>query len=792
MRGLLGTGNTASDPNNNRGFDVGLEIGTGWRGRHGDDVRAFHFTLSSDRPLTLDDFANVDFGVRVASIGRDRNGDGTIDTFRFGGAKLIENSFDPLNAADDAAGTIEEGATASGNILGNDIGLGTKVLTGVSYKGTTFQFDGTGPLVIALTDSAGNATGATAAIFADGGYTIDATQAAALAAGQQVDFDITYHVAQTVLETDGSLAGTASAQAQLTGALLGRGSEPPFVYGSGEHPTTLEDQPTFTFFGIVDDSALLTVTLTADAPLWLDSIAGLTFLEGDGAADETMTFQGSVGDINMALLAVMYAPRADFSGIGHIAHRVDDGDNVVEGSLDINIRPVADEPVFTIAAPGASTPLPLSGEFAVDSSLSNTARYASTIAALEDGGFVIAWNQGDAGIVVRRFGANQQPIGSEFAVDGAATARNPSIAALDGGGFVVTWSSFDQAGTGDIFGQRFSSAGTALGGAFQINTTMASDQQGVAVAALDGGGFVATWLSNLQDGDSLGVYGQRYDAAGAPVGGEFLINTTTAGAQFLPAVAARDGGGFVVTWTQNLMPGGVPGVFAQLYDASGAPQGAEFAVNTDASVSPVRHGDVARRWRLRRHVRPRQGNFSSDIHGRLYDALGNPVGDEFVVALNVQPDQQLRRPCRRCPTAASWSRGIPCCRTTRRASSAMASMPSDSMRTGMRSAPNSASTRPAAGDQRIAENAFTNGQHAFAVLTPARSSRPGRASRSMRSGRTFTRAPSPSAASTLRKSTRHFAGHHGRGKRYRRLRNGLACALRFPARHGVLGRLARQ
>ena len=103
----------------------------------------------------------------------------------------------------------------------------------------------------------------------------------------------------------------------------------------------------------MDDSALLTVTLTADAPLWLNSIAGLTFLEGDGAADETMTFQGSVGDINMALLAVMYAPRADFSGIGHIAHRVDDGDNVVEGSLDVNIRPVADEPVFTIAAPGA-------------------------------------------------------------------------------------------------------------------------------------------------------------------------------------------------------------------------------------------------------------------------------------------------------------------------------------------------------------------------------------------------------------------------------------------------------
>ena len=284
------------------------------------------------------------------------------------------------------------------------------------------------------------------------------------------------------------------------------------------------------------------------------------------------------------------ARRADFSGVGCVCcYRVDDGENVAVGSPWTSMsRPVADAPALTIGEPAALTPLPLSGEFAVDSSLSNTARYASTIAALEDGGFVIAWNQGDAGIVVRRFGANQQPIGSEFAVDGAATARNPSIAALDGGGFVVTWSSFDQAGTGDIFGQRFSSAGTALGGAFQINTTMASDQQGVAVAALDGGGFVATWLSNLQDGDSLGVYGQRYDAAGAPVGGEFLINTTTAGAQFLPAVAARDGGGFVVTWTQNLMPGGVPGVFAQLYDASGAPQAPSLPSTPMRRFRPVR------------------------------------------------------------------------------------------------------------------------------------------------------------------------------------------------------------
>ena len=31
-----------------------------------------------------------------------------------------------------------------------------------------------------------------------------------------------------------------------------------------------------------------------------------------------------------------------------------------------------------------------------------------------------------------------------------------------------------------------------------------------AVAALPGGGFVATWMSSNQDGDGQGIYGQRF------------------------------------------------------------------------------------------------------------------------------------------------------------------------------------------------------------------------------------------------------------------------------------------
>jgi len=88
MNGLTGTGD-ATDPNDNKGYDLGIELGK--QGTGADDVRSFSFTLSSsEQALTLDDFRTVDFGVRIDSIGQDIDGDGTIDTDRSSTAKIAE------------------------------------------------------------------------------------------------------------------------------------------------------------------------------------------------------------------------------------------------------------------------------------------------------------------------------------------------------------------------------------------------------------------------------------------------------------------------------------------------------------------------------------------------------------------------------------------------------------------------------------------------------------------------------------------------------------------------------
>jgi hypothetical protein len=135
---------------------------------------------------------------------------------------------------------------------------------------------------------------------------------------------------------------------------------------------------------------------------------------------------------------------------------------------------------------------------------------------------------------------NSTTFGSQF---------DPSVATLADGGYVVTWTSGFQDGSGlGVYAQRFDASGVPQGAETQVNTTAASDQGNSWVTGLAGGGYVVAWMSLGQDGDSWGIYTQRFNVAGLAQGGETQVNTTTVNAQFLPAIASLAGGGYVVTW----------------------------------------------------------------------------------------------------------------------------------------------------------------------------------------------------------------------------------------------------
>ncbi|MGH9465567.1 MAG: hypothetical protein ACRD0X_07955, partial [Thermoanaerobaculia bacterium] len=236
------------------------------------------------------------------------------------------------------------------------------------------------------------------------------------------------------------------------------------------------------------------------------------------------------------------------------------------------------------------------------------------------------------------FGGGPPPLGEEFQVNTYTTnyQSNPSIAMEGGGGFVVVWSSNEQDGSGGgVFGRLFDAAGEPLGGEFQVNTHTAGSQFRPAVARNGAGDFVVVWTSSPQDGSDQGVFGQRYDAAGNAVGREFQINTYTTGQQYDHAVAADAFGNFVVVWNSRDQDGSDGGIFGQRYDAAGNAVGEEFQVNTYTTYSqrdPAVAADPA-------------GNFvvvwgSSQaccyfgyaaIFAQRYDSAGTPAGGEFQV-----------------------------------------------------------------------------------------------------------------------------------------------------------------
>jgi hypothetical protein len=178
--------------------------------------------------------------------------------------------------------------------------------------------------------------------------------------------------------------------------------------------------------------------------------------------------------------------------------------------------------------------------------------------------------------------------GGEFQVNRYTTNHQyrPALAADADGDFVVTWSSGGQDGPGTpgIFGARFDSAGALLGAEFQVNVYTTGIQTGSAVAAEANGDFVVVWQSYHQDsgaGFGWGIFGRRFASGGTPLGSEFQVNTYTTGIQVYPKLAADADGDFVVVWQSTGQDGaGGRGVFGQRFDSSGTPLATEFLVNT--------------------------------------------------------------------------------------------------------------------------------------------------------------------------------------------------------------------
>ena len=178
----------------------------------------------------------------------------------------------------------------------------------------------------------------------------------------------------------------------------------------------------------------------------------------------------------------------------------------------------------------------------VNTTTSNT-QQNSSVNMNDTGDFVIAWegNGGaNEGIFVRQGSFGGGLIGSDIAVDTAAAAQDPSVGIADSGNFVVVWDD----GNGDVFFQRYNSAGTPQTSG-QVDGALQFNAGGAAVDMSGDGRFTVAYRAT---GFALGVYARQFDAAGTPLFLPLLVNTTLANDQTNPSVSMDDSGDFIVVW----------------------------------------------------------------------------------------------------------------------------------------------------------------------------------------------------------------------------------------------------
>jgi len=281
---------------------------------------------------------------------------------------------------------------------------------------------------------------------------------------------------------------------------------------------------------------------------------------------------------------------------------------------------------------------PLGIEFQVNT---YTDRRQETPAAAMDrkGNFVIAWRSdgqdgSSYGIFAQRYNKNGQPLGSEFQVNTHVDnwQSDPSIAMDKKGNFVIAWHSDKQDGSYyGIFAQRFNKLGKPIGSEFKVNTHWKNFQWYPVIAMDEKGNFIIVWASKEQDGSKYGIFAQRYNSKGKAVGSEFQVNTYTEGLQSYPAVAMDKKGNFVIVWQSDKQDGSNSGIFAQRFNRKGNTIGSEFQVNTftdnyqrGPTIAMDASGNFVIVW-----YSDEQDGQGTGIFAQKYNSKGKTIGTEF-------------------------------------------------------------------------------------------------------------------------------------------------------------------
>jgi hypothetical protein len=163
---------------------------------------------------------------------------------------------------------------------------------------------------------------------------------------------------------------------------------------------------------------------------------------------------------------------------------------------------------------------------------------------------------GIADIQAQRFDAGGGKRDRQFTVNAtpAASQSVAGIAGLRSGRYVVVWTvQGSAAGSGaaaGVYAQCLEAGGARVQPQTRVNTTSGLHAR-PDVAALRDGGYLVAWESLPAGSADWDVSAQRFDAGARSSGGALLVNPDRSGQQQQVAIAASDDGGYALAWTSS-------------------------------------------------------------------------------------------------------------------------------------------------------------------------------------------------------------------------------------------------
>jgi hypothetical protein len=231
------------------------------------------------------------------------------------------------------------------------------------------------------------------------------------------------------------------------------------------------------------------------------------------------------------------------------------------------------------------------------------------------------------------------PLGTETQVTAPVPhfQGDPGVAAFANGSYVVVWHVVLEPGeqvpgdstTAGIFAQRYDKSGNPVGSPITVsqsnpNVTLFDAPE---VATNGTNRFIVTWAEQVPKGSD--IRSRLFNANGSPRGNQSLVSGPIANLVDEPRVAMSRKGGYAIVWRGPSRDPHVPAIFAQLHQASGKLVRRTFRVNQTSqgaswpSVGMDGAGNFVVSWEAKNAAKP---GSVSNVFARRFNSAGSPQG----------------------------------------------------------------------------------------------------------------------------------------------------------------------